>query len=260
MWWIVAVAFVVILVAVVRRAIGPFLTLKHLPERLEINGMVLIKDGFVTAGFVPFSDREVALVDAGIDVQAKAILAELSHRGLGPDDVKVILLTHGHSDHIGGIAKFPKAQVLALAEEADVVEGRSSGGGPLLRFRSLRPTGIRLSRTLHDGEVMQLGSFQVRVFAVPGHTPGSAAYAIGENLFLGDSANRDKRARLKASPRVFSASVGQNRKSLLELARRLAGDSSIKTLVFGHSAPLERGTAPLAEFARGPERQLISPA
>jgi len=249
MWWIVPLAVVVILVVVVRRAIGPFLTLKRLPERLEINGMVLIKDGFVTAGFVPFSEREVALVDAGNDVEAKAILAELSHRSLAPDNVKVILLTHGHTDHIGGIAKFPKAQVMALAAEVDVVEGRSTGGGLILRLRPPKPTGIRLSRTLHDGEVLELGSFQVRVFAVPGHTPGSAAYAIRENLFLGDSANQDRQGRLKTAPGMFSGSAAQNRQSLVELARRLAGDSSIKTLVFGHSAPLERGATALAEFA-----------
>ncbi len=118
-----------------------------------------------------------------------------------------------------------------------------------MRFRSPRPTGIHLSRTLHDGEVMPLGPYTVRVFAVPGHTPGCAAYAIGENLFLGDSANQGKDGRLKAAPWIFTASAAQNRKSLVELARRLAGDTSIKTLVFSHSAPLERGVAPLVEFA-----------
>jgi glyoxylase-like metal-dependent hydrolase (beta-lactamase superfamily II) len=249
MWWIVAAAAIVILVAALGMFIGPFLTLKRLPERVEIDGMVLVKDGFVSAALVSLSEHEVAFVDAGNDVQAKALLAELFRRGLSPDDVKVILLTHGHSDHIGGIAKFPKAQVMALGEEADVVEGRSSGGAPIMRFRSPKPTGIRLSRTLHDGEALQLGSFQVRVFAVPGHTPGSAAYAIGENLFLGDSANQDKQGRLRAAPWIFSASAAQNRKSLVELARRLASDTGIKTLVFSHSAPIERGIAPLVEFA-----------
>jgi glyoxylase-like metal-dependent hydrolase (beta-lactamase superfamily II) len=258
MWWVVALAIILILVAAVGVVIGPFLSLKRLRERVEINGMALVKDGFVSAGLVPFGEHEVALVDAGNDLQAKAILAELSRRDLGPDDVKVILLTHGHSDHTGGIAKFQKAQVMALAAEVDVVEGRSSGGAPIMRFRSPRPTGIRLSRTLHDGEVLPLGPYLVRVFAVPGHTPGSAAYAIGENLFLGDSANQDKRGRLKPAHWVFSKSVEQNRKSLEELARRLAGDSSIKTLVFSHSAPLERGMPPLVEFASH-SRQLIPP-
>ena len=249
MVWILPLVVILILVAALGMVVGPFLSLKRLPERAEINGMTLVRDGFVSAAVVPLSEREVALVDAGNDVEAKALLAELSRRGRGPDDVKVILLTHGHSDHIGGVARFPNAQVMALAQEVDVVEGRSTGGVPLLRLRPPKPTGIRLSRTLRDDEVVQLGSFQVRVFAVPGHTPGSAAYAIGENLFLGDSANQDKQGRLKAGPWLFNASAAQNRKSLLELARRLAGDSSIKTLVFSHSAPLERGTAPLLEFA-----------
>jgi len=249
MWIIVVLAVIVILIAAVAVVIAPFLSWQRLPEGAEINGMSLVKDGFVSAGLVPLSDREVALVDAGNDVQGKALLAELSRRGLGPDDVKIILLSHGHHDHIGGIAKFQKAQVMALAAEVDVVEGRSSGGGPILRFKSPRPTGIRLSRTLQDGEVIPLGPYQVRVFAVPGHTPGSAAYAIGANLFMGDSANQGKDGRLKAAPWVFSKSAAQNRKSLVELARRLASDSSIKTLVFAHSAPLERGVAPLVEFA-----------
>ena len=114
----------------------PMISWRRLPERAEINGMSLVKDGFVSAGLVPLGDHEVALIDAGNDVQGKALLAELSRRGLGPDDVKVILLTHCHSDHIGAIAKFQKAQVMALGAEVDVVEGRSSGGAPIMRFNS----------------------------------------------------------------------------------------------------------------------------
>ena len=249
MWMIVVLAVMVVLIVAVIVVAGPMISWRRLPERAEINGMSLVKDGFVSAGLVPLGDHEVALIDAGNDVQGKALLAELSRRDLGPDDVKVILLTHGHSDHIGAIAKFQKAQVMALGAELDVVEGRSSGGAPILRFRLPRPTGIRLSRTLQDGEVVPLGPYQVRVFAVPGHTPGSAAFAIGENLFLGDSANQRKDGHLTGAPWIFNHSSAQNRKSLVELARRLAGDTSIKTLVFSHSAPLERGVAPLVELA-----------
>jgi len=248
-WWIVTLAVVAILLAAVGMVIGPFLTLRRLPERADINGMVLIRDGMVSAGLVPFGEREVALVDAGNDAEAKAILTELSRHGLGPEDVKVILLTHSDSDHIAGIPKFPNAQVMALAAEVNQEERSSPGGVPMVRPRFGKREGIRLSRTLQDGEVVQLGPFSARVFAVPGHTPGSAAYAIGENLFLGDSANQDKHGQLEASLWIFTKSRVQNRKSLVELAHRLSGDSSIKTLVFGHSAPLERGIAPLAEFA-----------
>jgi len=249
MWWIVALAVFVILIAAPGVVIGPFLFLKRLPKRAEINGMVLIKDGMVSAGLVPLGEHEAALVDAGNDGEAKAILGELARRGMSCEDVKVILLTHSDSDHIGGVGKFPNAQVMALATEVDAAQSRSAGGVPSVRSRTSKQKTVRLARTLQDGDIVQVGSLQVRVFAVPGHTPGSAAYAIGENLFLGDSANQDKRGQLRGAPWILTKSTAQNRKSLLELARRLAGDTSIKTLVFGHSAPLERGVAPLLEFA-----------
>jgi glyoxylase-like metal-dependent hydrolase (beta-lactamase superfamily II) len=250
MWMLIILVILVIVIAVVGGAVFPFLTWQSLPEGAEINGMYLVKDRFVSAAIVPLGGREVALIDAGVDAEAKALLAELSRRGFGPGDVKVILLTHGHGDHIAGITKFPMAQVMALAEEVDVVEGRSTGGGMLLRLKPLKPTGIHLARILHDGEVVTLGPYQVRVFAVPGHTPGCAAYAIGVNLFLGDSANRGKDGRLKGGHWIFNKSSAQNRKSLVDLSRRLADDRIIKTLVFSHSAPLEGGVAPLREFAK----------
>jgi glyoxylase-like metal-dependent hydrolase (beta-lactamase superfamily II) len=249
MWWIVGLAIIVMLVAALGALIGPFLILKRLPERAELNGMVLVKDGMVSAGLVPLGEHEAALVDAGNDAEAKAILRELARRGMSSEDVKVILLTHSDSDHIGGVGKFPNAQVMALATEMDAAESRSSGGVPSVRSRTSKQKTVRLARTLQDGDIVQVSSIHVRVFAVPGHTPGSAAYAIGENLFLGDSANQDKHGQLRAAPWIFTKSTAQNRKSLLELARRMAGDASIKTLVFGHSAPLARGVAPLLEFA-----------
>ena len=102
MWWIVALGVFVIVLVGVGVVIGPFLTLKRLPQRAEINGVVVVKDGMVSASLVPFNEGEVALIDAGNDAEAKAILAELSRRGLTADDVKVILLTHGDADHVGG--------------------------------------------------------------------------------------------------------------------------------------------------------------
>ena len=222
---------------------------RRLPARAELDGMYLVKDVMVSACVIPLGAHEAALVDTGMDKKGTAIVAELARHGLEPGDVKTILLTHGHQDHIGAVALFRNAQVLALEAERDVVEGRFTGGGPLLRLRKLRPTGIGLSRLLKDGETFPLGRYQVRVFAIPGHTPGSAAFAIGPNLFVGDSADNGINGRLKTAPWVFSLSREQNRASLVELSRRLTGDREIRRMVFGHSAPIENGIEPLEEFA-----------
>ena len=79
MWMIVALAVIVILIAAVGAVAGPFLTWQRLPEGAKINGMSLVKDGFVSAGLVPLSDHEVALVDAGNDVRGEG-----SSRGIVP--------------------------------------------------------------------------------------------------------------------------------------------------------------------------------
>ena len=147
MWWIATLLVVAVLLTPLGLVLAAFLPLRRLTKLEEINGMAIVKDGFVCAGLVPLGNREVALVDAGNDRRAKALLAELAGRGFGPDDVKAILLTHGHGDHTGGVRHFPKAEIMGLEAEAEVVEGRSTGGGPLLRLRSLKPTGIRLTRT-----------------------------------------------------------------------------------------------------------------
>jgi glyoxylase-like metal-dependent hydrolase (beta-lactamase superfamily II) len=247
---VLALALVALILAVVAAIVIPHLKRRPLAARADLDGMYLVKDLMVSACVIPLGEHEAALVDAGIDKSGAAILAELGRHNLEPGDVKAILLTHGHHDHAGAVPLFPNAQVMALAAETDVVEGRSGGGGPLLRVLPLRTTGVRVSRTLHDGETFPLGPYQVRVFAIPGHTPGSSAYAIGPNLFLGDSADAGRNGRLQASPWIFSQSTAQNRASLAGLGRRLAGDAAIRRLVFGHSAPLEAGVAPLEEFAR----------
>ncbi len=254
MWLIIVGAIVVTLMVLVGIVVGPMLGWKPLPARATLNGATVIKDGIVCAALIPLGPHEAALIDAGNDVEGKAISAELARQGLTLGDVKYILLTHGHRDHVAAVHKFPGAQVMALEAEVDVVEGRSNGGAPILIFMPPKPMGVKLSRLLHNGDEFDLGPHRVRVFAVPGHTPGSAAFAIGENLFMGDSANHGRDGRLKGAPWIFNDNTAQNKQSLVSLARRLAADTTIKALIFGHSAPMERGVEALEEFARTQER------
>jgi glyoxylase-like metal-dependent hydrolase (beta-lactamase superfamily II) len=247
---IVALIVVIMIVAVGSLLAATFMGRQSITDGAEAGGVRIVKDGVVSVGVVPVSDTEVALVDAGNDKSAKAILAELSRRHLGPDAVTTILITHGHPDHTGGVAMFPKAQVVSLETEKALVEGRVGAKGPLTRLFPASPNGITVTKTVVDGETFMVGPHHVRVFAVPGHTQGSAAYLVDDVLFMGDAADTKSDGTVIGSPWVFSDSQPQDQAALVALDQRLANENvAVKTIVFAHSGLLSNGRAPLDAYA-----------
>jgi hydroxyacylglutathione hydrolase len=247
------VVVVVVLVVAIPLA-SAMLGRRSADDGVEVNGVRIVKDGFVTVGVVPTSESTVALIDAGNDKTGAAIITELSRRNLGPDAVTAIFITHGHPDHTGAIAMFPKAEVMSLDREAALVEGREGAHGPLTRLFPVSPTGVKVTRPLEDGETITVGQTPVRVFAIPGHTAGSAAYLVNEVLFLGDAADVGRSGDVQGAPWIFSDSQSEDRASLVALEKRLSAEAvSVKALAFAHSGVLSNGLAPLTTFAKANE-------
>jgi glyoxylase-like metal-dependent hydrolase (beta-lactamase superfamily II) len=248
---IVGVLVVVLFAAVAGIIAATFLGRQSITDGAEYGRVRIVKDGIVSVGVIDLDGRHVALVDAGNDADAKAILAELSRRHLTPDAVTTVLITHGHTDHTAGLTHFPHAQVMTLDREVGAVEGREGFHGPATRLMPVRPTGVKVARALHDGETLMLGTIPVRVFAVPGHTAGSAAYLIDGVLFMGDAADVDDRGGIKPSPWVFSDSQAEDRASLVRLADRLRDERiPVSVLAFAHSGTRTDGLAQLLVYAR----------
>jgi hydroxyacylglutathione hydrolase len=194
----------------------------------------VVKDGLVSLVILDVAPGKVALVDCGNDKAGKAILGALTGRGLTPEAVVAIFLTHGHPDHVAGCKLFPKAEVYALENEVPVI-GEAA----------------QVTHRLHDGEVSEVGSLRMETFAVPGHTPGSAVFLARGVLFFGDSAGGGKDGDLHPALRLLSKSPEQNKASLKALASRLQPRAAeVKTLEFAHTGPLE-GLGPLSAFAAG---------
>jgi glyoxylase-like metal-dependent hydrolase (beta-lactamase superfamily II) len=197
-----------------------------------VPGVETVKDGFVSVFLVDAGPGKVALIDAGKDASGQAILAALARRQLTPASVVAIFLTHGHGDHTAACKIFPGAQVYALEAEVPLVGDAA-----------------KIAHPLRDGEATDVGDIHVETFAVPGHTPGSAAYLARGVLFLGDSAGASKDGVVMKAVRLFSSDSTQNVSSLKSLAARLAPRAQdVRMLAFAHTGPLA-GLQPLTTFA-----------
>jgi glyoxylase-like metal-dependent hydrolase (beta-lactamase superfamily II) len=250
---IAALVLAVLIVVPVGALVATMAGLGSVQDGAVLEGSTrVVKDGYVSLYVLEVGPGKVALVDAGVDTEGKAILAELSRRGLTADAVEAIFLTHGHTDHVAAAPRFPKARVYALAADVPLAEGRRKGLGPLPRLLPLRDTGTRVTQPLSDGDVIPVGDTTVRVFAIPGHTGGSAAYLARGVLFLGDSADAGKKGQVVPAAYIFSDDMARNRESLKQLAARLEPFAAeVRVLAFSHSGTLN-GFEPLRAFAREP--------
>jgi glyoxylase-like metal-dependent hydrolase (beta-lactamase superfamily II) len=192
-------------------------------------------------------DSGVTLVDTGLD--RPGLVERLAHLGIAPTDVGRILLTHGHPDHAGGIARLRRvgsaAPVQVGAGDLATVRGEApqpptdptSRVGRLLD-RLPRPGafGRRIevpdASSLADGAVLPVAG-GLRVIATPGHTPGHLAYHLpSHDVLLGGDVVFNL-FRLRPAPPFLCWQAPVNLRSVLRLAEESPG-----TLALAHGRPV----------------------
>lgn len=219
-----------------------------LVDGARIGPATTVVDGYVASFLLEAGDGQVVLIDAGQEEDAAPILAALRRAGHDADDVTAVLLTHGHSDHRGGLGRFPNAALYAHEDELPLLRGEVSARGPVTQL-SGRQAPLRIQHPVRDGQELTLGALHVRALHVPGHTAGSLAWLVDDVLFMGDNGHSMQNGDIEPAPWIFTDDTSQNRDSLAALAERVDALSvPVETLVFSHSAPLS-GTAPLTAFA-----------
>jgi metallo-beta-lactamase class B len=121
------------------------------------------------------------LIDGGLPESAEKIAASIRELGFDPKDVKLILSSHAHFDHAGGIAGLARlsgARVLASARGAAVLrQGKSGPDDPQYGILLPFPRWAR-AESFQDGEVLRVGPIAVTAHSTPGHTPGGASYTF----------------------------------------------------------------------------------
>ncbi len=119
------------------------------------------------------------LIDGALPQSAKQIAGSVRALGFRLEDVKVILNSHVHYDHAGGIAELQRlsgARVMASSWSAAVLRtGRVGRGDP--QFAGGVPI-ARVSNVseLHDGEQIEVGDVSLTAHLTPGHTPGGTSW------------------------------------------------------------------------------------
>lgn len=115
--------------------------------------------------------------------------AEIIHKAIVDSglDIKVIALTHGHSDHIAALYEIQDstgAEVAIHTADADFLEGRGSFSS---QFGISYKTPPEPDRLLREGDIIAIGSLSFSVVHTPGHTPGSICLLSEDKVFTGDT-------------------------------------------------------------------------
>lgn len=208
----------------------------------------------------------LTLIDAGLPESAPLIAAAIRQSGYQTADLRRLVLTHFHADHIGaaaGIAGWGEVEVLAHRDDAPFIRARAAGPAPDLAdweqpiyeqvMSQLAPEPVvppRIDRELDDGDTLGFGDGAVAV-AVPGHTPGSVALYLPRHqvLFTGDAVARGPAGQVMCG--VFNVSRAQAAASL----RRLASFDT-EVACFGHGEPLTHDAT--AELQAAAQRLLTA--
>lgn len=122
------------------------------------------------------------LIDGGTEADADLIADNIRRLGFNLRDVKILLHSHEHIDHVGGLARLEKltgAQLFASPAAARVIEtGVAGAGDPQVGMSKPFPA-ARVDRILQDGEAVRLGNLTLTAVATPGHTPGALTWHWG---------------------------------------------------------------------------------
>jgi len=196
------------------------------------------------------TDPGLSLIDCGYAGQRPRLRRAIASLGHEPDDLRRIVITHGHPDHAGSAREFAAAGVPILIHPADgsrlattwrQVLSRPSRGGV---FSAMTPEPPSFE-PIEDGDVLpMLGG--LRVVHTPGHTPGSVCLygARDKVLFVGDALQR-RFGRVHFASALYSDDYAAARHSVKRLAQL-----DVETVVFSHFAALQEGaTEILARLA-----------
>ena len=158
------------------------------------------------------STKEGVLIDCS--AYNEDIIREVKSRGL---NVKYILLTHGHFDHILGVNEMKNALGAKVGiHTADKILMEHTP--QMCTMFGLPPEEQQIPDFTFDGDTkLTIGSYKIQIFNTPGHTEGGVSYLIENNLFCGDTLFKGSYGRTDLPGGNFKAIVNSIKDILFKL-------------------------------------------
>ncbi len=194
------------------------------------------------------AEAELTLIDTGFLGSARRIVSFIRRLGRSPEEISLIIITHNHLDHAGGLAELKQFTPAKVAlHKADISDDESRLPPPTIAGKLLRiPPLSRLKPLIYiqpnqvdiqveGGEVFSpLGGLEV--IHTPGHTPGSISLFSHKKrlLVVGDALNKLYR-NIQLPPKMVSTDLAQAVDSVKRIARL-----DFDILCFGHGKPITK--------------------
>ena len=139
------------------------------------DNLYYVGPGYVSVWLITTSDGLI-LIDGAHASYGDHILGNIRKVGLDPADIEYILISHGHLDHFGGVARIQElsgARVVAVEEDWKMITAAADGPG---RRGGPSPRVPARDMVVEEGDTLTLGDSTLIMHHTPGHTPGVLSF------------------------------------------------------------------------------------
>jgi metallo-beta-lactamase class B len=133
------------------------------------------------ASYLVVTPKGDVLVNSSYPRSVPLIKASVEKLGYKFSNIKILLISHAHSDHCGGSAlvkKLTGARYMVMDSDAPEVEAGGRGNFQFDKNLSMRYNPAKVDRVLHDGDEIRLGGSTIVARKTPGHTKGCTTYTM----------------------------------------------------------------------------------
>jgi len=169
-------------------------------QPFRIAGNLYYVGTYDLASYLISTTKGLILINTGIEGSDTMIRRHIETLGFRFSDIKILLATHAHFDHVGAMAAIKQATGAKLMIHKREAPLLADGGGSDVILGGHGPMfpPVKADRLLQDRDLIQLGDMQIMVLHHPGHTKGASSF-----LFSVKDENREYRVFIANMPSIL---------------------------------------------------------